>query len=99
MAEASAEARLENSGAWVGAVTQRRKKNPPRSSPTTQEADDDLLPQADRGESGTGALHRPGECRLHQTGILMISLKASTALFLMVTTISVASAASELAIM
>jgi hypothetical protein len=36
MAEASAEARLENSGAWVGAVTQRMKKTPPRSSPTTR---------------------------------------------------------------
>ena len=99
MAEASVAARLENSGAWVGVVIQLKKKNPPRSSPASQEADDDLLPQADRGERGAGALQRPGECRLHQTGILMISLKASTALFLMVTTISVASDASVLAIM
>ena len=41
----------------------------------------------------------PASGRLHQTGILMISLNASTALFLIVTTIWVASDASLLAIM
>ncbi|WP_324278646.1 hypothetical protein [Blastococcus brunescens] len=30
------EARLEKSGACVGAVIQRKKKNPPRSSPTSR---------------------------------------------------------------
>jgi hypothetical protein len=36
MAEASDEARLENSGAWVGVVIHRKKKNPPRSSPASR---------------------------------------------------------------
>jgi hypothetical protein len=35
MAEASLAARLENSGAWVGAVIHREKKKPPRSSPAS----------------------------------------------------------------
>ena len=93
------EARLENSGDWVGVVIQRKKKNPPRSSPMSRRPMTTFCPRLIVENVERARSQRPGEHRLHQTGILMISLKASTALFLMVTTISVASDASLLAIM
>jgi hypothetical protein len=64
-----------------------------------QQADDDLLAEADRGEGAAHLGQRPRQCGGHQTGILMISVKASTALFFRVTTISLATEDSCAAIM
>ena len=99
IAEASVEARLEKSGACVGAVIQRKKKTPPRSSPTSRRPMTTFCPKLIVESVGGARSIVPASADFIETGILMISLNASTALFLIVTTISVASAASELAIM
>jgi hypothetical protein len=75
------------------------EEEPAEQQADGQQADDDLLAEADRRQHRARAPELPGEGGGHQTGILMISVKASTALFLMLTTISVASLASFAAIM